>query len=218
MATASKSEPRWERRKDDRPDELVAAALDLFVEKGFAVTRLEDVASRAGVSKGTLYLYFDSKDALFKAVVRSAIIPAITEAERLVEHFEGTASDLLRAIIYGWWRLIGSSKVGGIPKLMIAEAGNFPELAQFYHDEVVVRGLDMVRRALQRGIDSGEFRQVDLEPAVHLVIAPLVHFACWQHSLAACAPNALTAERYFGTLIDLLLPALRGIQSGGGTS
>jgi AcrR family transcriptional regulator len=218
MSANLKSEPRWERRKDDRPSELVAAALDLFVEKGFATTRLEDVASRAGVSKGTLYLYFDSKEALFRAVVRSTIIPAITEAERLVEHFDGPASELLRAIIHGWWRLIGSSKAGGIPKLMIAEARNFPEMAQFYHDEVIVRGLEMVRRALQRGIDSGEFRPVDLEPAVHVIIAPLVHFACWQHSLAPCAPEDLTAERYFNTLIDLLLPALRAKSTAGNAS
>lgn len=151
-------------------------------------------------------------------MVRGSIIPAIMEAERLVERFDGPASELLSTIVNGWWRLIETSNIGGIPKLMISEARNFPEIAQFYHDEVAVRGLTMVRRALERGINSGEFRPLDLEPAVHLVIAPLIHFACWRHSLAPCAGNVLEPKRYFDTVLNLLLaglrnPDYRGMQS-----
>jgi AcrR family transcriptional regulator len=87
-----KNEPRFERRKDARPSELTAAALELFVEKGFAATRLEDVAARAGVSKGTLYLYFDSKEELFKAVIQSAVVPVLAQGEQIFENFDGTAS------------------------------------------------------------------------------------------------------------------------------
>jgi AcrR family transcriptional regulator len=204
-----KSEPRFERRKDARPSELTAAALELFVEKGFAATRLEDVAARAGVSKGTLYLYFDSKEELFKAVIRGGIVPAIMEAEALIDKYEGSAADLVRAIVGGWYKMIGSTPFGGIPKLMIAEARNFPEIAQFYHDEVVARGLKMMSRALKRGIDSGEFRPVDVEHTVQVMIAPLIHFALWRHSFAPCAPRNLDPDRYLESYLSLVLDGLK---------
>ena len=158
---ALKNEPRFERRKDARPSELTAAALELFVEKGFAATRLEDVAARAGVSKGTLYLYFDSKEELFKAVIQSAVLPVLAQGEQIFENFTGTASDLLRELVKGWWRLFGGTALSGIPKLMISEAGNFPEIAQYYHDNVIVRGKRLFTRALELGVASGEFRPID---------------------------------------------------------
>jgi AcrR family transcriptional regulator len=214
MDQSRKAEPRWERRKEARPQELIAAALELFVERGFAATRLEDVASRAGVSKGTLYLYFDSKEALFKEAVRTTIVPAIGEAERFMESFAGSAADLIRNIVMGWWKLIGSTPAGGIPKLITGEAGNFPELAKFYHDEVVVRALGMMMRALKRGVDTGEFRAVDTDAAVLVMVAPLVHYAIWSHSLAPCAPRHIDAERYFGTYLDLLFNGLGATRPG----
>lgn len=207
--TQVKNEPRFERRKDARPSELTAAALELFVEKGFAATRLEDVAARAGVSKGTLYLYFDSKEELFKSVIRGGIVPAIMEAEQLIDKFEGSAADLVREIVGGWYKLIGSTRLGGIPKLMIAEARNFPEIAQFYHDEVVARGLKMMSRAVKRGIDRGEFRPVDLEHTVQVMIAPLIHFALWRHSFAPCAPRSLDPDRYLASYLAIVLEGLR---------
>jgi AcrR family transcriptional regulator len=207
--TLIKNEPRFERRKGARPSELTAAALELFVEKGFAATRLEDVATRAGVSKGTLYLYFDSKEDLFKAVIRGGIVPAIMEAEQLIDKFEGSAADLVRDIVSGWYKLIGSTRLGGIPKLMIAEARNFPEIAQFYHDEVVARGLKMMSRALKRGIDRGEFRPVDVEHTVQVMIAPLIHFALWRHSFAPCAPRNLDPDRYLASYLFIVLEGLR---------
>ncbi len=103
MASSEKTRSglRRTRRKESRPNELLEAALELFVERGFAATRLEDVASRAGVSKGTLYLYFESKEELFKAVVRSGILPVIENAESMVGQFRGNASELLRSVVKG---------------------------------------------------------------------------------------------------------------------
>jgi AcrR family transcriptional regulator len=129
-----------QRRKEARPAELTAAALELFVEKGFVGTRLDDVAARAGVSKGTLYLYFDSKEALFKAVIREGILPILDEGAGMVDNFTGSSADLLRGLILEWWKRIGSTSLGGVPKLMISESGNFPELANYYHDTVITRG------------------------------------------------------------------------------
>lgn len=208
-AHSTRAEPRWERRKEDRPGELAAAALELFVEKGFAATRLEDVAARAGVSKGTLYLYFDSKEALLKAVIQSAVVPAVVQGEELVNHFQGTASELVREIVRAWWRLFAGTKLGGIPKLMISEASNFPELAQYYHDNVIARGKRLFARAIQGGIESGEFRPVEVNYAVQVLLGPLLLLAIWEHSFAACAPRDLDPERYLAICADLFLDGLR---------
>ena len=136
-AEASAARPRWERRKQARPSELVAAALALFVEKGYAGTRLEDVAARAGVSKGTLYLYFANKEELFKAVVRENIVRNIAQAQQMVSAYEGDTGALLAHLMREWWRRIGDTPASGIPKLVVSESGNFPQIARFYFDEVI---------------------------------------------------------------------------------
>jgi len=205
----TRTEPRWERRKEARPQELMDAALALFAEKGFAATRLDDVAHKAGVSKGTLYLYFDSKDELFKAVVRSGIVPAILEAERLLEDFAGSASALVEQIVSGWWHLMVTTHLSAVPKIMISEARNFPELASFYHDEVISRGKAMLVRALQRGVSTGEFRPIDVEAAVHILMAPLVMRAVWQHSLGCMDREPVRPEAYFQTYLGFVVRSLR---------
>lgn len=211
-APEKKSQPRWARRKDARPEEIIAAALDLFVERGFAVTRLEDVAARAGVSKGTLYLYFENKEDLFKAVVRGSLLPVLQHGEDLVAKFSGSAADLVRQLVLGWWELTGSTKLAGIPKLVISEAGNFPDLAKFYYDEVIMRAHSMFGRVLQRGAETGEFREVDLDHAVHVALAPLVMLAVWGHSFACCEQKKLHPRRYIDAYLDMLLHSLRQAQ------
>jgi len=205
---APEKKPRWARRKDARPDEIIAAALDLFVERGFAATRLDDVASRAGVSKGTLYLYFENKEDLFKAVVRGSILPVLQHGEVLVENFAGSSSELLTQLVRGWWDMGGSTKIAGIPKLVIAEAGNFPDLAKFYYDEVILRAHTMFRRVLKRGADAGEFREVDVDHMVHVALAPLVMLSVWSHSFACCERKQLQPQRYIDSYLDLLLHGL----------
>jgi len=208
-ASEKKPQPRWTRRKDARPEEIIAAALDLFVERGFATTRLEDVAARAGVSKGTLYLYFENKEELFKAVVRGNILPVLRHGEALVESFSGSSTELVCQLVRGWWELTGSTKIAGIPKLVIAEAGNFPDLAKFYYDEVILRALSMFRKVLRRGTDAGEFREVDADHLVHVALAPLVMLAVWSHSFACCEQKQLQPQRYIDSYLDMLLHSLR---------
>jgi AcrR family transcriptional regulator len=212
-APEKKPQPRWARRKDARPEEIIAAALDLFVERGFATTRLDDVAARAGVSKGTLYLYFENKEDLFKAVVRGNVVPVLQHGETLVESFPGSSTELVTQLVRGWWDMTGSTKIAGIPKLIIAEAGNFPDLAKFYYDEVILRALSMFRRVLQRGIDAGEFREVDVEHLVHVALAPLVMLAVWGHSFACCEHEKLQPEGYLDSYLDMLLHSLRKEQT-----
>lgn len=205
---AANPHPRWSRRKQARPAELTTAALALFVERGYAATRLEDIAARAGVSKGTLYLYFDSKEELFKTVVREGLVPALERGERMLDEHRGSASQLLRELVQGWWELIGNSPFGGIPKLMLAECRNFPELGRFYLDEVISRGYRLLGRVAQRGMDSGEFRRLDLDYVTRLVIAPVVLMAVWRHSFDFCDSHRLDAQRYIDHHVDLLLHGL----------
>jgi AcrR family transcriptional regulator len=207
------NKPRWERRKDSRPQELLAAALDLFVDRGFASTRLEDVAKRAGVSKGTLYLYFENKEELFKAVVRNSIVPVIGEAEVSVAEFEGHSADLLRNVIHSWWQRIGATKASGIVKLVMAEAGNFPELAHFYQDEVITRGTNMIRGMLERGIERGEFRPINVVQTAQVLVAPMLTLITWKHSVAPCDRGELDPTAFLDTFLGMALYGLLPVDS-----
>src|SRR5436853_5752139 len=131
MPLQAKPEPRWTRRKDARPEEITAAALDLFAERGYAATRLEDVAARSGVSKGTLYLYFANKEELFKAVVREGIVSPLGEMRSKVDRYEGPTFELMRELMHGWWERVGSTRLSAIAKLLVSEARNFPQIARF---------------------------------------------------------------------------------------
>lgn len=210
VAPPTHSAPRRERRKQARPGELLNAALELFVEKGYAATRVEEVALRAGVSKGTLFLYFSSKEELFKAVVRENISARYHEWRIEVDSFQGHSADLLRHAMLAWWTHIGSTRASGISKLIISEASNFPELAQFYRHEVVDPGNELIRRILQRGVDRGEFRITDMASSVYTVLAPMLFLALWKHSLgqASVCGSTLKAEDFLTTQIDTLLHGL----------
>jgi len=199
-----------ERRKEARPGELLDAALDLFVEKGFAATRSEEVAARAGVSKGTLFLYFPSKEELFKAVVRENISGRFAEWMKEFEEFEGSTADMVRYCMHVWWQRIGATRASGITKLMISEARNFPELAAFYQQEVIRPGTDLVRRILRRGVERGEFRPIDLEYTVFSIVAPMIFLIMMKHSLGACVPDEypLDPERYVNAQVESLLYGL----------
>jgi AcrR family transcriptional regulator len=211
MSPSTVRGPRWERRKESRPAELLAAALELFVERGYAATRLDEVAARAGVSKGTLYLYFEGKEELFKAVVRDTIVPRIDEMRRGAEQSSLGSAELLRAFLVDWWEHFGASRLGGLAKLIVAEAGNFPEVARFFHDEVIEPHAEVLVSIIERGIRRGEFAPVDARVAAHLWIAPLALKAIWTHSMdALCPPELRVApDRLLRTHIDFVLAALR---------
>jgi TetR/AcrR family transcriptional regulator len=199
-----------ERRKEARPGELLAAALELFVEKGFAATRADEVAKRAGVSKGTLFLYFSSKEELFKAVVRDNISGRYPGWAAEFEAFEGSTADMLRYAMNSWWTSVGATKASGISKLIMSEASNFPELAAFYQKEVIEPGHALIRRILQRGIDRGEIRQIDMTQAVHIIMAPLLYLVMCKHCYGtfADASARLVPEEFLATQVDTLLDGL----------
>ncbi len=199
--------PKRERRKEARPGELLNAALDLFVEKGFSATRVEEVAARAGVSKGTLFLYFQSKEDLFKAVVRENIANQFPAWHEEFKTFQGSSADMLRYTLVAWWERIGKTRLSGITKLVMSEAQNFPEIANFYQEEVIQPGNALIRGILERGVKRGEFRQLDTEQAIHAVVAPMIFLMMWKHSMGACAASAhiMNPEQFIRMQVDLLL-------------
>src|SRR5207247_653233 len=193
------------RVQDARPEETLSAALEAFADRGFAATKLEDVARRAGVTKGTIYLYFDSKEALFKALIRETIVPVIAQGEALAQTFVGSARDLFERLVRVYWRLVGETSLVNIPKLMMAEARNFPELARFYYEEVVVRGHRLMAGVIERGIKAGEFRPVNVMVAAKLAMSPLMHAVIARKAFAACMPEGFDVASYLDTHIDLYL-------------
>lgn len=199
--------PKRERRKEARPGELVKAALDIFVEKGFAATRVDEVAARAGVSKGTLFLYFESKEDLFKAVIRENIANLFPAWNEEFKAFEGTSADMLHYAMDLWWLNVGNTPASGIVKLVISEAQNFPEVAAFYQQAVVEPGTHLLRSILQRGIDRGEFRSMDANQSVFSMIAPMIFLMMWKHSMGACAASAdiMDPKEFIHMHVDLLL-------------
>ena len=200
--------PRWERRKDARPQELLAAALDLFVERGYASTRLEDVARRAGVSKGTLYLYFTNKEELFKAVVRENIVPALGEAEDIISTYQGHSADLMRCVVLGWWERLGATKVSGIIKLVMTEAGNFPDLGRFYQEEVIARSTSMMASMFERAMQRKEFRPIDVNVMPQVLIAPILMLITWKHSVGPCSMDQYDPMAFLEAFLDMALNGL----------
>ena len=208
-ASAINAPPARQRRKQARPQELLDAALTLFVERGFAATRMEDVATLAGVSKGTLYLYYASKEDLLKAVIRERLSSEIEAGALEVAQHVGSHADLLRKLLAHWWLRVLDSTASGVFKLIVTEVRGFPEIAEYYVREVVTPGQQLIGGMLERGIAAGEFRAVDVNAAVHSLVLPMVMLCVHKHSLGACAPvDVLDPHAFVHQHIDLILRGL----------
>jgi AcrR family transcriptional regulator len=207
--------PSHRRRKEARPGEIAAAALELFVEKGFAATRLDDVAAAAGVSKGTVYLYFEGKEALFKSAIESAMTPALQAAEELANEVDRPAAELLRCFVDGWWRMVGSTALGGLPKLLVAESGNFPEIARWFHESMIRRAQNAMAQIIESGAARGEFRAMDAHLAARVFLAPMFSYVVWQRAFDATVCDLPPPDRFFGASLDLLIEGLAVTRAGG---
>jgi len=201
---------RWQRRKQARPGEILEAALTVFARHGFAAARMDAVAREAGIAKGTLYLYFPDKETLFKALVREAIVSTLGQTEILIEHYQGPSETLLADVVATFRDLMHRPNVVALPKLVIAEAGNFPELAQFYLNEVIRRGLKLVGRVIERGVERGEFRPLAAQQAAPLVLVPVLFSALWRSTFAAHDPQVTFDPAELLKLhVDVLLHGLK---------
>lgn len=168
------------RRPDDRPAEILAAALDLFVARGFAATRLEDVASRAGLSKAAIYLYFKDKSSLLMAVVDATISPRLELAQDLVTAHQGPVQPLLAAILGLLSEQLEKSRLPDIIKIVISESRAHPELGRAYLENVINRALPLFQSLIERGVASGEFRPVNARLTVKCMVAPMLLGALWK--------------------------------------
>jgi AcrR family transcriptional regulator len=201
------SAPRWRRRAADRPQEILDAALTVFVTKGFAATKLDDVAAAAGISKGLLYRYFDNKAELFKEVVRQTLVATIrTVGDRT--RASDTALSALEIFLEQMIAISSDARRSAIPKLVISESGNFPELAMFYLAEVIGPGLQQLSALVARGVESGEFRCVDAELAARSIIAPLLLMVIWRHTFARFIPEPFDPAALVRQHRDILLHGL----------
>jgi len=171
---------RWNRRKEARAPEILEAALASFGEKGFAGTRMDDIAAKAGITKGTIYLYFDSKEALFKALARQSAGAQIEAVTGMVKASDAPSAELLRFVITTLGQFMRTTDRIILPRVLLSEMGNFPELAEFWRREIIDKGLSLFQAIIKRGIARGEFRKLPTEHAARLCIAPLLVMAVWR--------------------------------------
>lgn len=201
---------RWQRRKEDRPSEILNAALKTFSIKGFSSTKLEDVAKIAGVSKATLYLYFESKEALFKAVVTEFVLPHILKAEQQAQDHTGRVKDLIYELVEHWRCNILETPLSGISKIMIAEASNFPELSHFYLEHVIKRSRKFVVRLIEVGIKNGEFKECSAQDVARSLINTIIFTAVWKYSLERY-DEPYDVKHYINSHLEIFF---RGIEKG----
>jgi len=200
-------EPRFQRRKEDRPAEITAAALAAFAENGYSATRVDEVAKRAGVSKGLLYLYFKTKEELFKAVIRSFISPRIDALISNIETSDLSAEEFIRGPFLQFARSIPKSPAKILLKLMVAEGPKHPELIAWYWENVVSRGIAALRTIIQRGVDNGEFRESALNEFPQLLVTPIFFSLLWT---LLFQPHAeLDTDQFIGAHIDMVLTSIK---------
>lgn len=180
-ATAASKKGTRAAQKEARPKEIVESALAIFARDGFAGTRLEDVAERVGISKGTIYLYFDNKEELFKACVRETVGYNIQKMREMKATFEGSTSDLLQEIFRRVSTNLSKPGYRTILILLISEGQRFPELVNFYHSEVLGPGIEGLRAVIQRGVESGEFRDTGLSDYPMMLMSPIIASVIWTH-------------------------------------
>jgi AcrR family transcriptional regulator len=201
-------ETRWTRRKQARPAEILDAALKVFAQKGFAAARMEDIARQAGVTKGTIYLYFDNKEAVFKSLVREVVGTTLETVSANTRNFEGSARDLLRMFLTTMAQLLVDSDKVVLPKIIIAESSNFPWLAEFYRFEVIERGLQLMISLVERGIKGGEFRALSAEHVARLCVAPVLFCAVWRVTFSHLDPKPYDYKGLIDTHLDILFRGL----------
>lgn len=193
-------------QREARRQDILKAALEEFTRAGFGATRLEDVARAAGVAKGTLYLYFPNKQALFEGLVKENIAPVMADAADLLPHFPGTTRDLVRLMADLLVARVLQGSAAGVLRLMIAEGARFPELAAFHHREVVSRTLPLVRAVMERGLARGEITSDAAVRFPQMVFAPALTALVWNSLFGAIDP--IDARAFVDAHLDMLMRGL----------
>ena len=202
-------QPRWQRRAEDRPREICAAALEVFAEKGFAAAKLDEIAKRAGVSKGTLYLYFKDKEQLFRAVVRDAVVPNVDRLRAALIQTGLPFGDLVRMFLANFVEVANRVPVGAVAKMVISESRNFPELAKVWHDEVVSKALGTMTALIEMAQARGEVRPGDARLHSFTLMGPMLMGIIYRETLEPIGGEPLDlaalAQQHVETLLAGLL-------------
>lgn len=206
--TAAAPETRWTRRKQARPAEILEAALKVFAHKGFAAARMDDIAREAGVTKGTIYLYFENKEAVFKSLVRAAVGSTLATVSEDVKTFQGSARFLLRMVLTRVAQMLVESDKVVLPKIVISESSNFPWLAEFYRFEIIERGLQIFISLLEHGMAQGEFRKLPAAHVARLCVAPVLLGAIWRVTFAHLDSEPYDYKGLVETHLDILFRGL----------
>jgi AcrR family transcriptional regulator len=193
-------------RAAERRAAIVEAAMDEFIARGFAATRLDEIAKRAGVAKGTIYLHFKDKESMFEELIRTAIVPFVSRLAVLPPP-SGSVRDILEAMARMFLHEVAGTRRGDLVRLIISEGPRFPAIADFYYREVVSRGIAAMRALIQLAIARGEIREPNLVQFPQLMIAPLMVAVLWKSLFERHAP--LDAEAMLQTHLDLIFGATR---------
>lgn len=199
-------QPKYRRRKEDRPQEIADAAFEAFAEKGYAGTRIDDVAKRAGVSKGLTYLYYKTKEDLFKAVVRNVVVRRVDSLIGNLESSDLSSEAFIRGPFLAFMKKVPGSPIAIVIRLLIAEGPKHPDLLEYYYDNVVARGMGAIRGFIQRGVERGEFRREALNLQPHLFFAPMMLSMIWR---LIFTDKPLDTDRLMESQVDMLLTALK---------
>jgi AcrR family transcriptional regulator len=199
-------EPRYRRRKEDRPGEIAEAAFTAFAENGYAATRVDDVARLAGISKGLMYLYFKTKEDLFKAVIKNIVVPRVDAITAEVDKSNLSAEAFIRGPLKMFLKHLPGSKISVVVRLMISEGHRHPELVEFYWNNVIAKGLSTIKGILERGITSGEFRKTPVTDNPQLIIAPALFAVIWK---LVFVQHPLDSDTLIDANIDMILEQIR---------
>jgi AcrR family transcriptional regulator len=200
--------PKFRRRAEARPDEVLDAALDLFIEKGFAATRVEDIAKRAGISKGAVYLYFPSKEAIIEGLIRRAIVPIATQVLGLAQAYEGDPRPAISMAMRAVGHKLSDPCLLAIPRLMMREMINFPELAQMYRREVLDRVIPVIEGLLRRGVDQGYLRPVDPHLSIRSIVGPIMMHLLMAEVFGIVPRDGLSLDKLIENHLTILFDGL----------
>ncbi len=198
---------RNERRKEQRPEEILEAAIEEFAVRGYAQTRLEDVASRAGISKGLVYVYFRTKEELFKAAIRTLLVPRVEALRKQLESSDETSEALIRGPVLSLMKQVVGSRLGYVVRLMVAEGAKHPDLTAFYHEQMISRTMGLLRWIIARGGERGEFKPSPVMDFPQLFVAPVLISLLWK--MLIDRHQHLDAEKMLEAHIDIMLGALK---------
>jgi len=214
LASTADTEPKWRRKPEKRPDDILDGALIEFRERGFAAARIEDIAKHAGLSKGSVYLYFSSKEEMLRALVRRAITPIAKALKDIADHLcddcsDEPAADVLRKMMTIVGERLTDKKISMVPLLIIGEAGNFPEHAAFYRREVIEVTMAALATVINRGISSGEFKDMDVPYAIRSLVSVVIMQMVWNGVFAEKSEKEISMKELINSHLDIYLNGIR---------